>query len=64
MKFVNKYADKIYKYIYIHDGQTLLRKDIARDVGFTEKTVLKYINWLIRRGYIKKTGKHFEIIPD
>lgn len=64
MRFVNKYVDKIYKYIYIHDDETILIKDIARAVGFTEKTVIKYIRWLVRREYIKKDGKHFKIIPD
>lgn len=64
MRFVNKYVDRIYKYIYIHDDETILIKDIARAVGFTEKTVIKYVRWLVRREYIKKDGKHFKIIPD
>lgn len=63
MHFVNKFANKIYKYIYIHDGQTLLEKDIANDLGINRKTVRKYVRWLDRRGYIKKTGKHYETVP-
>lgn len=63
MHFVNKFANKIYKYIYIHDGQTLLEKDIASDLGINRKTVRKYVRWLDRRGYIKKTGKHYETVP-
>lgn len=61
--FRNKFIQKIYKYLYIHDEQTLLIKDIARDTGLTRPTVIKYIRWLERRELIKKTGKFFKIIP-
>lgn len=63
MHFVNKFANKIYKYIYIHDGETLLLKDMEVELGICRKTIAKYIKWLDRRGYIKKTGKRFTIIP-
>lgn len=61
--FRNPYIQKIYKYLYIHDGQTLLIKDIARETGLTRPTVIKYIRWLEKRELIKKTGKFFKIIP-
>lgn len=61
--FRNKFAQKVYKYIYIHDDQTLLLKDIARETGICDKTCRKYIRWLVKREYIKKTGKHFKILP-
>ncbi len=63
MKFVNRFADKIYKYIYIHDQETILLKNICRDLNICEPTVRKYIRWLEKRGYIKKDGKYFEILP-
>lgn len=63
MKFFNPYLDKIYKYIYIHDGQTLLLKDIAKDLSITQPTARKYIKWLARRDLIKKVGKKYYIIP-
>lgn len=61
--FRNPYIQKIYKYLYIHDGQTLLIKDIARETGLTRPTVIKYVRWLEKRELIKKTGKFFKIIP-
>lgn len=63
MHFVNKFANKIYKYIYIHDGETLLYQDMAKELGICRKTISKYVKWLDRRGYIKKIGKRLEIIP-
>lgn len=63
MTFLNKYIEKIYKYIYIHDGQFLLIKEMSKDLQITEPTIRKYIRWLERRELIKKTGKKFEIIP-
>ncbi len=63
MRFVNKFADKVYKYIYIHDGETLLLKNMERDLQISRPTIRKYIRWLVRRGYIKKDGKQFEIVP-
>lgn len=63
VNFRNPYIHKIYKYIFLHDEQTLLIKDIARETGLTRPTVIKYIRWLEKRGLIKKTGKFFKIIP-
>lgn len=63
MNFRNKYIRKIYKYIYIHDDETILIKDIASATRINRKTVTKYINWLIKRELIKKDGKHFKILP-
>lgn len=63
MRFINKYADKVYRYLYRHDGETLLLKNIARDTEISRPTVRKYLRWLERRGYIKKDGKQFSIVP-
>jgi len=63
MRFVNKYIDKIYKYLYIHDGETLLMKDMERELNITVKTIRKYLRWLVRREYIKKDGKKISILP-
>ena len=64
MTFVNKYADRIYKYIYIHSGETILIKDIIEWTGFSRKTVFKYIKWLLRRNLITKNGKYFEVVQE
>ncbi len=64
MRFVNKFADRVYKYLYIHDQETLLLKDIARDTGICDTTCRKYIRWLEKRGYIKKNGKYYEILTE
>lgn len=61
--FFNKYLNKIYKYIYIHDTETILIKDIVLETGYSEKTVIKYVKWLERRDLIKKVGKKFFILP-
>ena len=65
MTFFNKKLEQIYKYIYIHDDQTILLQDMAMDLNICRITCRKYIKWLERRGLIKKTGKHFKIMqPD
>ena len=63
MKFVNHYVDRIYKYLYRHDGETILLKDLVTEVGFCDKTIRKYLKWLVRREYIKKDGKKISILP-
>ncbi len=63
MIFFNKNIEKIYKYIYIHDNQTILIKDICRETNISKATVIKHIKWLIKRELIKKDGKHFSILP-
>lgn len=62
MRFFNKYIDRIYRYIELRDGQTILIKDIAEDLDTTVVTVRKYLKWLTKRKLIKKTGKRFEIV--
>lgn len=61
MNFVNKYADKVFKYIYRHDGETILIKDIIEETGLAKGTVHKYIKWLLRRNLIIKNGKKISI---
>lgn len=63
MNFRNKYIQRIYNYIYIHDDETILLKDMSDDTRFCQKTCRKYIKWLEKRELIKKDGKHFKIIP-
>lgn len=63
MVFFNKNLAKIYKYIYIHDDETILIEDICNATGLSKPTVIKYVKWLIRRELIKRRGKHFKIIP-
>lgn len=63
MHFFNKSLAKIYKYIYIHDDETILIQDICNATALSKPTVHKYIKWLLRRKLIKKDGKHFNILP-
>ena len=63
MRFFNKRLDRIYKYLYIHDGETILRKDIARETKLCRPTVNKWLKWLEKRQLIKIDGKTFHILP-
>lgn len=63
MHLPHKFLRNIYKYIYIHSGQTILIKDICEATGYSKPTVIKYIRWLMERDIIKKSGKHFEVSP-
>lgn len=63
VNFQNKFLAKVYKYIYIHDGETILIIDIQKGTGLSRPTVIKYVRWLEQRELIKKTGKFFKIIP-
>lgn len=59
--FRNKYAQKIYRYIYLHDGETLLIKDIAAELQLAKGTIYKYLKYLSRREVIRRDGKKFFI---
>jgi len=61
MTIRNKYAQKIFNYIYRHRDETILIKDIITETGFCKVTVHKYINWLIKRDLIIKNGKKFSV---
>lgn len=63
MNFMNRQLDKLYKYIYIHDDQTLLLKNISAEINISRPTLNKYLKWLERRKLIQRNGKHFKIIP-
>jgi len=63
MQFHNKFIQSIYKYIYVHSGQTILIKDIAAETGISQPTIRKYIRWLQRRELITKKGKNFVAVP-
>ena len=64
MTIRNKYAHKIYHYIYCNDGQTILIKDIISETQISKPTVHKYLKWLERRNLIRRAGKRFYIIPE
>lgn len=53
---------EVYKYIYFHDDETLLIKDIADAICFSEKTTRKYIRWLERHAIIQREGKHYTVL--
>lgn len=63
MRFANKNIGKVYKYIFLHDGETILYNDIADGTGLTRQTVARHVRWLLRRELIKKTGRKFSILP-
>ena len=61
MTIHNKFADKLYKYIYRHDGETILIKDMIEETGVSRATTFKYIKWLERRELIFREGKKFRV---
>lgn len=63
MRFFNGNIEKIYQYIYVHDGETILIKDIVAETGISTPTVIKWVRWLERRELIQKNGKKFKILP-
>lgn len=63
MRFRNKIIDKIYKYIYINDGQLFIQTEMEKDLGINRKTIAKYLKWLEKRELIKKVGKRIFILP-
>lgn len=52
----------IYSYLRFHDDETILMKDIQEATAMSDKTVKKYIQWLISHEVIEKDGKHFKIL--
>ena len=44
----------IYQYLKFHDGETLLIKNIAEDIGCGQWTVSRALEWLERRNIIKR----------
>lgn len=63
VRFYNKIVEKIYKYIYIRDGQIILQTEMAKELKISRPTIRKYIKWLEKRDLIKKDGKKFSILP-
>lgn len=64
MKFFNKKLERLYKYLYIHSGQTILMQDIVDEIQVSAPTIRRFLKWLEARELIKRTGKKkFEIIP-
>ena len=63
MQFHNKFIQTIYKYLYVHSGQTILIKDISAETGISQPTIRKYLKWLQRRGLITRQGKFFATVP-
>lgn len=57
IKFRSIYLKSIYHYIKLHDGQTILYKDIMDEYAITYPTVRKCVQWLLDRELIKKVGK-------
>jgi Mn-dependent DtxR family transcriptional regulator len=62
MRFPNSYLNRIYKYLYINDGQTILLQDIAEDLNISRPTIRKYLKWLERRNIIERMGKKITIL--
>ena len=64
LKFPNRIADKIYKYLYRHQDETILKKDIALATNFSRPTVDKYLKWLYRREVVKKIGRYNYVLAE
>lgn len=62
ISFPNPYIQKIYRYIYLNDGQNIFYKDIMEVYPMTYPTIRKYIRWLEVRGLIKRSGKRISIV--
>lgn len=63
MKFFNKKLERLYKYLYIHDGQTILMQDLVEEIKVSAPTVRRFLKWLEERELIKRVGKKkFEIV--
>lgn len=60
----HKFLRNIYKYIYIHNKETILIKDICKGTGYTKPTVIKYVKWLEEREIIRRDGKYFEVLQN
>lgn len=58
----SKYTKRIFIYIKLHDGQTILYKDIMEEFSITYPTVRYCIRWLLDRELISKIGKRLKII--
>lgn len=63
MKIRNTYAQRIYQYIYINDGQIFLQKEMAAELFISEPTIRKYLRWLERRNLIVRNGKRISTVP-
>ena len=61
MHFPRGHIKLVYEYIRMHDGQTLLIKNISRDTGVGQWTVSRDIKWLKERNLIEKDGKTIRI---
>lgn len=64
MIFPNAYIRKIYKYIQLHDGETILMQDLSTAIGASQPTTRKYLRWLIRRELVIKNGKRLSTPAD
>lgn len=53
---------RILRYMMIHNGETILIKDIARTTNLSKQTVSKHVNKFVNSGDIQRDGKQFTII--
>lgn len=59
VKFHKTHIKLVYQYILLHDGQTLLQKNISRDTGVGIHTVGRDLKYLLKRRLIKRDGKDY-----
>lgn len=62
MHFPKAHINAVFRYLKLHDGETLLVKNIARDIGCGTWTVSRDLKWLQKRGIIRREGKNIWII--
>ena len=53
------YETAILNYVRERDGQTVLMKDLCKDLKISDKTAAKKIKSLTENGQIKREGKKF-----
>lgn len=60
--FPKLHLQRVYQYIKLHDGETILKKDIAKNAKVGKNTVTRDVRWLLKRGIVRCEGKTFSIV--
>lgn len=61
-KFPKTHQQSVFKYLLLHDGETILQKNICRDTGVSPKTVRKDLKYFEKREIIHRDGKDISIL--
>lgn len=61
-KFPKTHQQSIFKYLLLHDGETILQKNISRDTGVGLKTIRRDLKYFEKRGIIHRDGKDISVL--